>query len=59
MSHSSLYGIKKDYTGEEIYKYRNSWWFSPIIWTVLSDKVLPRGFMGRIQSVIGIDGDDV
>ena len=31
MSYSSLYGIRKDYTGEELYKYQNSWLFSPII----------------------------
>lgn len=41
MSYSSLYGIKKDYIGEELYKYRNSWLFSPIVWNVLPDKYIP------------------
>jgi hypothetical protein len=58
MSCSSLYGIKKDYTGEELYEYKNSWLFSPIVWNVLSDKYLPRQY-GMVQSVIGLNGNEV
>lgn len=58
MSYSSLYGIKKDYTGEELYEYRNSWLFSPVVWNVLSDKYLPRQY-GMVQSVIGLNGNEV
>ena len=59
MSCSSLYGIKSDYTGEIVNEYKNSWWFSPIVWNVLSDKTLPRDFMGYVQSIIGLHGQDV
>lgn len=52
MSSSSLYGITKDYKGEEIIEYKNSWFFSPVVWDVLSDKLLPRKY-GRIQHIIG------
>lgn len=52
MSSSSLYGITKDYKGEEIFDYKNSWFFSPVVWDVLSDKLLPRKY-GCIQHVIG------
>ena len=55
MSSSSLYGITKDYKGKEIIEYKNSWYFSPVIWNVLSDKLLPREH-GYIQSVIGFGG---
>lgn len=41
MSYSSLYGIKKDYTGEMLHEYKNSWLFSPVIWDVLPDKYIP------------------
>lgn len=41
MSYSSLFGIKKDYVGEELYKYGNSWLFSPVVWDVLSYKYIP------------------
>lgn len=59
MSHSSLYGIKKNYVGEVLCEYRNSWWFSPVIWDTLSDKYLPRDLYGYIQSVIGRHGKEV
>lgn len=58
MSCSSLYGVKKDYTGEELYEYKNSWLFSPVVWNVLSDKYLPRQY-GMVQSVIGWNGNEV
>lgn len=62
MSSSGIYGIRKDYTGEEIFEYKNSWWFSPIIWSVLPDKYIhdyiqtPFGFK---KGIIGMDGNDV
>ena len=58
MSCSSLYGITKDYKGKEIIEYKNSWYFSPVAWSVLSDKLLPRKY-GYIQNVIGLDGQEV
>ena len=58
MSSSSLYGITKDYKGKEIITYKNSWFFSPVVWSVLSDKLLPRKH-GFIQNVIGFDGEEV
>ena len=58
MSSSSLYGITKDYKGKEIIDYKNSWLFSPVVWNVLSDKLLPRKY-GYIQNVIGFGGQEV
>lgn len=58
MSRSSLYGITKDYKGKEIIEYKNSWYFSPVVWNVLSDKLLPRKY-GYIQNVIGFGGQEV
>ena len=58
MSSSSLYGITKDYKGKEIIEYKNSWLFSPVIWRVLSDKLLPKKH-GYIQDVIGFGGQKV
>ena len=58
MSRSSLYGITKDYKGKEIIEYKNSWYFSPVVWSVLSDKLLPRKH-GYIQSIIGFGGQEV
>lgn len=59
MSHSSLYGIKKDYVGEELHEYKNSWLFSPVVWDILSDKYLPRDAYGFIQSIIRLNGNEV
>ena len=56
MSCSSLYGIKKDYTGKELYEYKNSWLFSPVVWNIISDKYLPRQYV-MIQSIIGLNGN--
>ena len=58
MSSSSLYGITKDYKGKEIIDYKNSWYFAPVVWAVLSDKLLPRKY-GHIQNVIGFGGQEV
>ena len=57
MSSSSLYGITKDYKGKEIIDYKNSWYFSPVVWSVLSDKLLPRKY-GYIQNVIGFGSQE-
>lgn len=51
MSCSSMYGIKKDYSGEKIADFKNSWLFSPVVWDVLSEKYLPK-LWGFTQSVI-------
>lgn len=58
MSYSSLYGIKKNYVGEELCEYKNSWLFSPVVWDILSDKYLPRQ-CGMVQSIIGLNGNKV
>ena len=42
MSYSSLYVIKKDFTGELVADYKNSWLFSPMVWSVLCEKYIPR-----------------
>jgi hypothetical protein len=62
MSCSSLYGIKKDYTGEEIKEYGNSWLFSPIVMGILPDKYIPQEIAtpyGFKKSIIGLDGNDI
>jgi len=40
MSSSSLWVMDKDYNGQEVVEFQNSWLFSPIIWDVLLDKYL-------------------
>lgn len=42
MSYSSLYGIKKDYTGECLHEYGNSWLFSTVVWGILPEKYLSK-----------------
>lgn len=42
MSNSSLWGINKDYVGEELMEYKNSWLFTPIIVQVLCEKYVPE-----------------
>lgn len=62
MSYSSLFGIKKDYTGEQIFKYHNSWLFSPVVWGVLPEKYIPTYVMtpyGFKKGIIGFEGNDV
>lgn len=59
MSYSSLWAINSNYIGRELKAYKNSFCFSPIVWSVLSDKTLPRDFTGNIQSIIGFDGNTV
>ena len=62
MSYSSLYGIKKDYTGEELYEYRNSWLFSPIVMGILPEKYIPYEIQtpyGFKKSIIGMGGQEI
>ncbi|WPS85607.1 hypothetical protein SMD22_00680 (plasmid) [Brevibacillus halotolerans] len=40
MSTSSLWGLDKDYRGEEIAEFENPWLLSPIIWDILFEKYL-------------------
>jgi hypothetical protein len=40
MSSSSLWVMDKDYKGNEILEFKNSWLFSPIVWGVLLDKYM-------------------
>jgi hypothetical protein len=41
MSYSSLYGIDKDYKGNVIEEFGNSWLFAPVVWDVLAEKYIP------------------
>lgn len=62
MSRSSLYGIKKDYTGEELYEYQNSWLFTPIVMGILPEKYIPKEIQtpyGFKKSIIGFNGQDI
>lgn len=59
MSESSIWLIDKKFVGHEEYEFNNSWFFSPAIWSVLSDKYLPRDMFGHIQSIISPYGNDV
>lgn len=45
MSSSSLWGIGKNFVGEELVLYKNSWLFSPVVWDVLSEKYCPLDVM--------------
>lgn len=56
MSSSSLWGIGKNFVGEELADYKNSWLFSPIVWDVLSEKYCPLDVMtpyGFKKHIIG------
>jgi len=56
MSNSSLYGIRKDCTGELMNEYGNSWLFSPIVMGILPDKYIPEALItpyGYKKSIIG------
>ena len=52
MSSSSLYVINKNYEGECLIEYTNSWIFSPIIWQVLEDKYFKEDAKGRKPSIL-------
>ena len=38
MSYSSLWEINKDWSGKEYREYKNSWFFSPVVWNILMCK---------------------
>ena len=57
MSYSSLYGIKKNYVGEELCEYKNSWLFSPVVWSILPDKYIPLDIETPYGYKKGIIGD--
>jgi len=40
MSVSSLWVMDKEYKGEEVLEFKNSWLFSPMVWGVLLDKYM-------------------
>lgn len=57
MSYSSLYGIREDLAGKRLHEYRNSWFFTPVVWTTLYDKYvgdqeLGAGIMGIMDNEI-------
>jgi hypothetical protein len=62
MSYSSLWGINKDYIGEELEEYKNSWLFAPIIWDILPEKYIPADIItpyGTKDRIVGLRGDIV
>ncbi|WP_121616716.1 hypothetical protein [Virgibacillus halodenitrificans] len=62
MSSSSLWLMDKEFNGVVSNEYRNSWWFSPIVWDVLLDKYMhdeiqtPYGYK---KSLISVDGAEL
>lgn len=42
MSYSSLFGIRRDFTGKSICDFKNSWLFSPVVMSILPDKYIPE-----------------
>lgn len=54
MSYSSLYGIREDLTGRPLREYRNSWWFTSVVWTTLYDK-----YVGDQELGAGIMDDTI
>lgn len=49
MSYSTIFGIRKDTTGENIEEFENSWLFIPVVWDLLSDKYL------KDRRIVGYD----
>lgn len=47
MSTSSLWGMDKEFRGEEIEEFRNSWLFAPIVMNILFAKYLPNKVNGQ------------
>lgn len=43
MSYSSLWVMDKDFKGEKIEEFKNSWLFSPFVWDSLYDKYITFG----------------
>ena len=40
MSHSSLWGIDRNWSGKQLIEYKNSWLFCPVVWNVLLCKYI-------------------
>ena len=62
MSSSSIFVIDQDFNGFETIEYKNSWWFSPIIWDVLLEKYMHDEIQtpyGHKKSLIGLGGDQL
>lgn len=49
MSHSEIFGMKKDTTGKSLAEFNNSWLFIPTVWEILSEKYLKN------RRVLGYD----
>ncbi|MBU2704129.1 hypothetical protein Ga0466249_005283 [Sporomusaceae bacterium BoRhaA] len=41
MSRSSLWVMDKNFNGEELKEFSNSWWFAPVAWDILLNKYIP------------------
>lgn len=62
MSSSSLWLIDKEFNGVVGSEYKNSWWFSPIVWDVLLDKYMYNEIQtpyGYKKSLIGTGGREL
>lgn len=68
MSRSSLWVLDKDFMGEELCEFANSWLFSPIAWDILLDKYMPHrkmvlfngkkcGYMPSVMSDKNLNAD--
>jgi hypothetical protein len=60
MSSSSMYEIDGEFHGLASKEYRNSWWFSPIVWDLLLDKYLHEEIQTPYkykESLMGLNGD--
>lgn len=58
MSSSSLYGIDKNYNGEKIRKYKNSWLFGIQIMNVLADKYIPECLVSKYSNILTISQEE-
>lgn len=58
MSKSSMYIVNNKYDVAYIEEFKNSWLFSPIIWSVLCSKYLDNKYdqYGYPRCIIGLDG---
>ncbi|GLO66203.1 hypothetical protein [Oceanobacillus kimchii] len=62
MSSSSLWLMDKEFNGVVDSEYRNSWWFSPVVWDVLLDKYMHNEIQtpyGYKKSIIGMGGAEL
>lgn len=60
MSRSSLWVMDSNFNGLESIEYRNSWWFSPVVWDVLLDKYMHDDIQtpyGYKKSLIGFGSE--